>query len=61
MNNVIRFPNSDVKECRQKCCFMNRAVQVEGEDGGNVMKVMSGELPYTVELLQAQDALNVIS
>ena len=33
MNNVIQFPNSDVKEYRQKCCFMNRAVQVEGEDG----------------------------
>lgn len=33
MNNVIRFPNSDIKEYRQKCCFMNRAVQVEGEDG----------------------------
>ena len=33
MNNVIQFPNSDVKEYRQKCCLMNRAVQVEGEDG----------------------------
>lgn len=33
MNNVIQFPNSDVKEYRQKCCFMNRAIQVEGEDG----------------------------
>ena len=33
MSNVIRFPNSDIKEYRQKCCFMNRAVQVEGEDG----------------------------
>lgn len=33
MSNVIRFPNSDVKEYRQKCCFMNRAMQIEGEDG----------------------------
>ena len=32
MNNFIQFPNSDVKEYRQKCIFMNRAVQVE-EDG----------------------------
>lgn len=33
MNSIIQFPNSDVKEYRKKCCFMNRAVQVAGEDG----------------------------
>lgn len=33
MNNVIRFPDSDIKRYREKCCFMNRAVQVMGEDG----------------------------
>lgn len=33
MNNIIKFPNSDIKEYRQKCCFRNRAVQVQGEDG----------------------------
>lgn len=33
MNNIVKFPNSDIKEYRQKCCFMNRAVQVQGEDG----------------------------
>lgn len=33
MNNVIQFPNSDIKVYRQKCCFMNRNVQVNGEDG----------------------------
>ena len=34
MNKVISFPNSDVREYRQKCIFMNRAVQVVGEDEG---------------------------
>lgn len=33
MNNVIQFPNSDIKDYRSKCVFMNREVQVEGEDG----------------------------
>jgi integrase len=33
MNKVISFPNSDIKEYRQKCIFMNRAVQIVGEDG----------------------------
>lgn len=33
MINIIKFPNSDVKEYRQKCCFMNRAIQIVGEDG----------------------------
>lgn len=33
MNNVVKFPNSDVKEYRQKCRFMNRSVQIQGEDG----------------------------
>lgn len=33
MNNVIEFQNSNIKEYRQKCCFINRAVQVEGEEG----------------------------
>ena len=32
MNNIVKFPNSDVKEYRQKCCFMNRSVQIQGED-----------------------------
>lgn len=32
MNNVIQFPNSDIKDYRSKCVFMNRGVQVEGED-----------------------------
>jgi len=33
MNNVIQFYNSDIKDYRSKCVFMNRGVQVEGEDG----------------------------
>lgn len=33
MSNIIQFPDSDVKEYRQKCCFMNRTVQVKGEEG----------------------------
>ena len=33
MNNVVKFPNSDVKEYRQKCRFINRSVQIQGEDG----------------------------
>ena len=33
MHNIIPFPDNGVKEYRQECCFMNRAVQIEGEDG----------------------------
>ncbi len=33
MNNVIQFLNSDVKEYRHKCCFKNRSVQINDEDG----------------------------
>lgn len=33
MDNVINFPNYELKEYRQKCCFKNKAVQVEGENG----------------------------
>lgn len=33
MNNVIQFPDSDVKDYRKRCTFMNREVQVVGEDG----------------------------
>ncbi|EGD47037.1 hypothetical protein Cpap_1233 [Ruminiclostridium papyrosolvens DSM 2782] len=32
MTNVIQFANSDVKEYRSKCVFINRMVSVEGED-----------------------------
>ena len=33
INNIIRFPNSEVKELRKRCIFINRPVQIEGEDG----------------------------
>ncbi len=33
MNNVIQFPNNNVKEYRSKCVFMNRAVHIEDENG----------------------------
>ena len=33
MNNVIQFPNNNVKEYRSKCVFMNRAVHIEEENG----------------------------
>ena len=46
MNKVISFPNSDIKEYRQKCIFMNRAVQIVGEDGSVILVDDCGNFTY---------------